>query len=102
MEISAVTGEGMDELGNEIERLCRLDELDTENGAVITNMRHKAALAAARDALKNAENAARAGMPADIVSIDISEAEDHLGEITGETVSESVVSEIFANFCVGK
>ena len=40
--------------------------------------------------------------PADIVSIDISEAEDHLGEITGETVSESVVSEIFANFCVGK
>ena len=102
VEISAVTGEGMDELGNEIERLCRLDELDTENGAVITNMRHKAALAAARDALKNAEKAARAGMPADIVSIDISEAEDHLGEITGETVSESVVSEIFANFCVGK
>lgn len=100
--ISAKTGEGIDELADEIERLCGIDELDTDNGAVITNLRHKAALAAARNALLEAENAAAAGMPSDIVSIDISAAADSLGEITGETVSESVVSEIFANFCVGK
>jgi tRNA modification GTPase len=41
-------------------------------------------------------------MPCDIVSIDIAAAMDSLGEITGETVSESVVNDIFHNFCVGK
>ncbi len=102
IEISARTGAGTDELAAEIERLCRLDKLETENGAVITNMRHKAALAAAFEALESAEEAAAAGMPADIVSIDISAAAGSLGEITGETVSESVVNDIFHSFCVGK
>lgn len=100
--VSARTGAGMDRLADEIARLCRLDEIQSENGAVITNMRHRAALSDARGALRRAEAALRAGMPADIVSIDISAAMDALGEITGETVSESVVDEIFHNFCVGK
>lgn len=100
--ISAVTGAGMDRLAAEIARLCRLDELRTENGAVITNMRHRAALQAAHEALTGASEALSAGMPTDIVSIDIAAAMDALGEITGETVSESVVNDIFHNFCVGK
>lgn len=100
--VSAVTGEGMEELAAAIERLCRLDEINAENGAVITNMRHKSALINANAALTRAADALNRGMPADIVSIDISEAMDALGEITGETVSESVVNDIFHNFCVGK
>ncbi len=100
--VSTVTGEGMEELAAEIERLCRLDEITSENGAVITNMRHKSALIDANTALVRAADALAAGMPADIVSIDISSAMDALGGITGETVSESVVNDIFHNFCVGK
>ena len=65
-------------------------------------MRHKAALKDASESLKRAAEAAENGMPADIVSIDINSAVDSLGEITGETVSESVVNDIFHNFCVGK
>ena len=100
--VSAVTGEGMDDLAAEISRLCGLDEIQAENGTLITNMRHKAALIGADDALYRASEALRAGMPTDIVSIDISAAMDSLGEITGETVRDSVVNDIFHSFCVGK
>lgn len=100
--VSAATGAGMDRLAAEISRLCRIDEIKSENGAVITNMRHKSALLDARDALSRATDALAAGMPADIVSIDIAAAMDALGEITGETVRESVVNDIFHSFCVGK
>jgi tRNA modification GTPase len=102
IRVSAKTGEGMDRLAEEISSICSLDEIDAENGAVITNMRHKTALINAHEALVGAVIALESGMPADVVSIDISSAADSLGEITGETVSESVVDEIFHNFCVGK
>ena len=100
--VSAATGAGMDRLAGEISRLCKIDGISSENGAVITNMRHKAALMTARDALTRASDALAAGMPSDIVSIDIAAAMDALGEITGETVRDSVVDDIFHNFCVGK
>ena len=102
ISVSAVTGEGMDRLAAEITRLCRLDEINSENGAIITNMRHKSALIAARGALDSAAEALAAGMPTDIVSIDISAAIEALGEITGETVRDSIVDDIFHSFCVGK
>ena len=102
IEISAKTGEGMDMLLNAIEKLCRIDEIESENGRIITNMRHKSALIGAKEALIRVTDALNMGMPCDIVSIDIAEAMDCLGEITGETVSESVVADIFHNFCVGK
>ncbi len=102
IEISAKTGVGTDKLADAIEKLCKLDAIETENGRIITNMRHKTALIGARDALIRVADALDNGMPSDIVSIDIAQALDSLGEITGETVSESVVADIFHNFCVGK
>lgn len=102
IEISAKTGDGMDKLVKTIEHLCKLDEINAENGSVITNMRHKSSLINANDALIRAKTALENGMPTDIASIDISGAMDSLGEITGETVSDSIVNEIFHSFCVGK
>lgn len=101
-EVSAKTGEGLDNLRREIKRLYNISGLTDANGTVITNMRHKTALIHANEALERAKDALISGMPTDIASIDINEAIDSLGEITGETVSDSVVSEIFHNFCVGK
>ena len=101
-EVSAKTGEGLNGLRSEIKRLYNVADIADANGAVITNMRHKTALIHASEALSRAQEALAGGMPTDIASIDINEAIDSLGEITGETVSESVVSEIFHNFCVGK
>lgn len=42
------------------------------------------------------------GMPLDVAAVDLSAALDALGEITGETMSEKVIDEVFARFCVGK
>ncbi len=102
IEISAKTGIGIDKLVTEIKNLYKLGEVADGDRAVITNMRHKTALINAYAALSRAAQAIDMGMPSDIASIDINEAIDALGEITGETVSDSIVGEIFHNFCVGK
>ena len=102
IEISALTGNGIDKLSDYIKKIYRLGENGAASGSVITNIRHKKALENASEALKNAVNSIHMGMPADIASIDINAAIDSLGEITGETVSDSIVESIFHNFCVGK
>lgn len=70
--------------------------------SLITNARHAACLQRAQRSLANALQAYRAGIPADIAAEDAREALQALGEITGATVSEQVIDEIFATFCVGK
>lgn len=102
LEISALTGSGLEELAEEIRRIYNFHAMSGNSGAVITNMRHKQALLAAREALYCAADAIQSGMPADIASIDMNEAISALGEITGETVSDDIVNEIFHHFCVGK
>ena len=70
--------------------------------SLITNARHAACLQRAKRGLANALQAYRAGIPADIAAEDAREALRALGEITGAMVSEQVIDEIFATFCVGK
>lgn len=102
MEISAKTGKGIDLLAEEIKRLYSLGEFDAEDGVIVTNLRHISALTSAKAAAERAHAAISGGMPQDLAALDIYEAIDSLGEITGDTVSESIVSEIFHSFCVGK
>ena len=91
----------MDKLSKEIRKLYSLGELE-QGAPVITNLRHLSALARVKETLENAKNAVTGGLPQDMAALDIYSAIDILGEITGDTVSESIVSEIFHNFCVGK
>jgi len=100
--ISAKNGDGLSDLSEKIKEMFQLGELETENNTVITNMRHKTALYNAFESIKAAVEAMEAGVPQDIITIDMNNAMDSLGEITGATVSEDVVSEIFHRFCVGK
>ena len=53
-------------------------------------------------ALSDAVTALSDGMPLDVAAVDLSAALDALGEITGETMSEKGIDEVFAKFCVGK
>ena len=83
----------------------RLFDLALKNantdGEFITQKRHYYALEDAFNALQAAINAISI-LPLDLVSADIKECWDKLGEITGTTASEDIINEIFSRFCVGK
>ncbi len=100
--ISAKTGEGIDELSKKVKEMYDWGEVGMNDAPIVTNMRHVAALSKAEEALGNVVSGAESNIPSDILSIDLNDAIDALGEITGATVSEDIVSEIFKNFCVGK
>lgn len=102
VRISAKTGEGVEELASVIKDMYNIGEIGQNDQVLLTNMRHVAALGQCRDALLRGHQAVTGGLPQDLAALDIYEAINFLGEITGDTVSEDIVSEIFHNFCVGK
>lgn len=102
IEISTKTLAGLEELEETIEEMFNISELNIENEIVITNVRHKNLIHKAAEEIKNAIISIKNGLPIDMLSIDLQEALQNLGEITGESISEEVVKGIFAKFCVGK
>ena len=98
--VSAKTGEGIDELKNLIFEKSFSAGIDL-NADFLTEERHLAALKKAQAALSSATYGFSVNT-ADLATIDIKDAWDALGEISGETASESVIEEIFSKFCVGK
>ncbi len=100
--ISAKTGEGLTELAEQIKKMFDMGAIMAEDNSIITNMRHKTAVREASESLLKAIEAMECGIPQDLITIDMNNAMDSLGEITGATVSEDVVAEIFHRFCVGK
>ena len=99
---SMVDGTGMDDLADKIEVLAAGGEISANNEVLLTNARHRQLIEDAILDLDSAESAYIGGMPLDLVTIDIRDAAEALGQITGESVSEDVVNEIFSRFCVGK
>lgn len=99
--LSAKTGEGLQRLLDLIPRTVGFGD-GAFDGALITNSRQAAALARAAERCEAALYAAQSGMTPDAVVMDAEGAIAALGEITGETVTEAVVSRIFSDFCVGK
>ncbi|MGI6036628.1 MAG: tRNA uridine-5-carboxymethylaminomethyl(34) synthesis GTPase MnmE [Limnochordia bacterium] len=71
-------------------------------GALVTNIRHAQALERALGAIKDSRRSVAEGWAEDFICIDLREALESLGEITGETVQEGVLDEIFSRFCIGK
>ncbi len=69
---------------------------------VVTNIRHKICLEKALESLSLVQEAIDNEMPEDILCIDLFDACDQLGQITGETAKEDLVNEIFSKFCIGK
>ncbi|HEX2912302.1 MAG TPA: tRNA uridine-5-carboxymethylaminomethyl(34) synthesis GTPase MnmE [Chloroflexia bacterium] len=102
VSISARTGEGLAELEETLARLALGGQNVATRSVMITNERHRRALERSREHLEAAIGSSEAGLPADFVSIDLRMALDALGEITGESVQDSLLREIFENFCIGK
>ena len=99
---SAERGEGFDKLESAIESLYIDNDLDMGNDAIISNARQMAAVHSAIEALEIAIHAISDYLPLEICCAEVENALSALGELDGRTVSEDVVSRIFANFCVGK
>ena len=100
--ISAENGDGFDTLTALVEQIYIDSDLDTGNDAIISNARQNAAVSSAIEALKNAIDAIKNQLPLEICCSEIENTLASLGELDGRTVSEDIVSRIFANFCVGK
>ena len=97
--VSAKTGEGLEELKKLLAGKC-VGEVALEK-AYIIERRHYSALVRAAQSLKSAMENAEA-YTTDILAIDLKDAWDCLGEITGETANESIINTVFEKFCVGK
>jgi len=95
-------GTGMEELLDGIEAMFLKGQIDLNNEVLLTNERHRQLLDKAIASLDSAARAHESGLPLDLVTIDLREGADYLGQITGESVSEDVVDAIFERFCIGK
>lgn len=101
VEVSALTGEGLDRLGEVVAELFPQGAGETA-GDLLTNARQAEAAARAKASVDRAMGALRAGVTPDALLTDVEEALAALGELTGKTVREDVTDRIFQRFCVGK
>ena len=102
VSLSAKEKTGMETLESLIEQLVFEDTAHVSIDVSLDNGRQIECLIAAKRSLASALTAIADEMPLDCVAIDLRAAVSALGQITGETVSDEVVREIFAKFCLGK
>lgn len=102
VKISTKTEEGINDLYNQIIKMFENTEIKPESSEIITNLRQKQHLAESIKLIEKSYQAINENMPIDITSIYIREILEELGNITGETVSEDIINEIFSKFCLGK
>lgn len=102
LSISASTGAGMGELKDAMLSLALKQGLMAAQSALLANTRHIELVRQSREALQRALDTIEAGMPVDCAIVDIREAWELLGSITGDTVHDDIIEEIFSRFCLGK
>lgn len=99
---SVKEGTGLNELEETIEEMFIKGDITSENDFILTNIRHKNLVEMALESISGAFEAFESGMPLDCITIDIKNAAEYLGQITGESVNDDVMHEIFSRFCIGK
>ena len=102
VKISTKTGEGIEDLYKEITKMFKLNEIANDGEFIVSNNRHKKLILNARENLKKAKETIENHMPIDIISTFLKEILEELGKITGETVTDDIIKEIFSKFCLGK
>lgn len=102
VRISTKTKDGIDDLYNQISEIYKLKEIANNGELIVSNNRHKKLIKNAKQNLDIAKQTILDKMPIDIISGNLKEIIEELGKITGETVTEDVINEIFSKFCLGK
>jgi len=99
---SLVNEEGIEQLEEAIAKLFFQTGIESRDLTYVTNARHIALLNQALQSINDAIDAVQAGLPIDMAQIDIRKTWELLGEIVGDTVSESLIDQLFSQFCLGK
>ncbi|KRM59911.1 tRNA uridine-5-carboxymethylaminomethyl(34) synthesis GTPase MnmE [Secundilactobacillus malefermentans] len=100
---SVLTNQGLDQLEERIASLFFDEGIESnQNSVMVTNARHIGLLNQANDALGDVLHGIAAGMPVDLVQIDMTRCWNLLGEITGDSYQDELLDQLFSQFCVGK
>ncbi len=99
--ISAVSGEGKEEIVKAVEEIAGTANLNPSEG-ILSNERQRVAVSNALSSVREAKSALEMGMTFDAVTVSLEDAISELLELTGEKTSDEVIDRVFHNFCVGK
>ena len=102
ISVSAKEEQGIRDLEEQIKSMFFKGDVSFNDQVYISNVRQKNALIDARESMEKVLESIENGMPEDFYSIDLMDAYESLGSITGESVGEDLVNEIFSRFCMGK
>ena len=100
--ISAKDGEGTAVLSKWVKELVYGGQVKQTNDAMISNVRHISLMEQAKGQIEQAITSIDASMPVDFIATDLRSAWELLGDITGDSIRESMVDELFSRFCLGK
>ncbi len=102
IKVSAAEGAGLDELEAEIMRLVYDGTVSPKENAFLQNVRQGELLEKAGRLSEEALQTIDAGLPPDFIVVDLRSVWEALGEISGDTVGEDIIDQIFSKFCIGK
>ena len=101
VEISAKDGDGIDKLKQIVEKTVGTDDFNP-SAPLLTTERQRVCVKKAVDNLKEALDGLQMGITTDAINVSVDCAIEELSVLTGEKATETVVNEVFKNFCVGK
>ena len=102
IEASLLKGQGITEIEDAVEDLVYGGEIVQKESMMVNNVRHIELLQQAVNSLTDALHMSEMREALDFIEVDVKNAYERLGEIIGETVSDDIINEVFARFCLGK
>ena len=100
--ISALKKDGIELLSNKIEEVTKIDSIFKMDGYYLNNTRQVSLMEKALNSLLQAKKSMDDLLDISLIEIDIKEAFDSLGEITGDTNPDELINALFSKFCLGK
>ncbi|HCN60502.1 tRNA uridine-5-carboxymethylaminomethyl(34) synthesis GTPase MnmE [Mammaliicoccus fleurettii] len=102
VQTSMIEQQGIEELEQKISELFFGGQVQSQDMTYVSNSRHIALLKDAKISINDAIQSAEDGVPIDIVQIDLIKTWELLGEVIGEEASDSLIDQLFSQFCLGK
>lgn len=102
LNTSAIKNDGIETIKQTISKIFNSGIEDNSSNVIITSARQAGLLRKAKNSLNDVISGIEAGMPIDLVQIDMTACWDTLGEITGESYQDELITQLFSQFCLGK